>query len=295
MTEKQPTHRLNSQTKTVSLLLGCFSILIPGIVFAQVPNPSEGDTVGKYCSSGVCNSGTGPTLTPANYTSMAATPIGHIKLSQPCIGNNCNNIKQVTQLGKIGIQDSLACLTEFKHHINSTCLPYDILKQFDNTNPIFSGLWVDQPYEHRLKPKVKNHENFNPNPWVIMVDPNPDFTLNAKMIYVVDKSFTWINPDDTSVKGLLMKTHVDRFVTIDCNEATVAPSIPLINDTIHYLESGCTSTSYNDTKPIIQKEIPFSMDTINIKQQQEIKSAKSITANCITHKCETKKSALAKW
>src|SRR6185437_10644029 len=108
-------------------------------------------------------------------------------------------------------------------------------------------------------PKIKNHENFNSNPWAIMVDPNADFTTSAKMI-IVDTHFTWTNQNDTSDRGLSMKSYEDRFVASNCMEARLGPSLPLIEDTINYLESGCKSTNMNITKIITQKEIPFSYD-----------------------------------
>lgn len=265
MIERQPYHKLTALTSTASLiLLGCLSlILFSSPAFAQIANPSSGDTIAKYCSSGVCHTDSSGSSasnhsTPFNFTST--TPVGQLKLSQSCIGNNCNKITQVTKLGKIGIQLSQACEIEFKNKLKTTCLPYHDMRRFDNTNQFFAGVWVDLPYEHRLSPKIKNHEIFNPNPWTVMVDPNSDFTINAKMITVVDKSFTWINPADNSSGGIIAKTHVDRWVSPDCTQATVAPDLLLINDTINYMESGCTTTHYNDVKMLNQTIIPWNFN-----------------------------------
>ena len=259
MNERHPPHKRHAVSITISII-GCLSILLIPQVSAQVTNPSTGDTIATYCSSGICHTPGGSTVAiKPNLTSTRplASPIGSVKLSQSCIGNNCTNITSVQQLGKIGIQLSQVCLADLKNHLNSTCLNYNDLKPVDNTNPLWAGLWVEQPYEHRLQPKIKNHENFNPNPWVIMVDPNADFTLSAKMI-IVDTHFTWTNQNDSSNRGLSMKSYQDRYVSDDCQEARVGPSLALVEDTITYLESGCTTTNMNTTKMISQAEIPFS-------------------------------------
>lgn len=263
MTERQPPHKLNALPITLMTILGCLSILLIPQVSAQVANPSTGDTIQTYCSSGICHTPGGPTtIITRNSSSQQvppqATQIGTVKLSQSCIGNFCSKLNQTTQLGKISLKISQVCETLLKNNMSNTCLDYKVLRIFDNTNPIFSGKWIDQPYFHRLPPLIRNHEIFNPNPWAIMADPNSDFQINSKLITVEDGSFPWVDKNDSSVGGLVTKTHVDRYVTSDCNEALVAPDLPLIQDTITYLESGCTTTTYNDTKLTTQKEIPFS-------------------------------------
>lgn len=257
--ERHPPHKRHVIPITISII-GCLSILLMPSSFAQVTNPSTGDTVGTYCSSGVCHTPGGvinPTRPNVTITIPVNNTVGTVKLTQSCIGKICNKITTVQQIGKIGIQLSMVCLAELKSHTNSSCLNYNDLKQFDNTNPLYAGLWVEQPYEHRLAPKIRNHENFNPNPWAIMVDPNADYTTSAKMI-IVDTHFTWTNQNDSSDRGLQMKSYVDRYVSDNCVEARVGPSLPLIQDTITYLESGCTTSNMNTTKIISQKEIPFS-------------------------------------
>ena len=260
MKERQPSHKRHVIPIAISII-GCLSILLLPQSFAQVTNPSTGDTVGTYCASGVCHT-PGAVINPVRPNVTIAIPVnntvGTVKLTQSCIGDTCNKITTLHQLGKIGIQLSQVCLSELKSHLNSTdCLNYNDLKQFDNTNPLWAGLWVEVPYEHRLPPKIKNHENFNPNPWAIMVDPNADYTTSAKMI-IVDTHFTWTNQNDSSNMGLQMKSYQDRYVSPDCNEARVGPSLPLTEDTITYLESGCVTTNMNTTKITTQKEIPFS-------------------------------------
>ena len=236
MNERQPPHKRHVIPITISLM-GCLSILLISPVYAQVTNPTNENTISKYCSSGTCS--TGPIIN-FNYSAIQSS----------------NSLKFPNL---IGIQLSQACITMLKNHINSTCLTYNDLKQFDNTNPVWSGQWVDSPYYHRLNPKVKNQFSFNLNnqPNTVMVDPDSSFMAYAKMITVENGNFTWINPNDQSIGGLTTLTHVDRYL-LGCDNAIVAPNLSLIQDTIKYLESSCTTTSFNDTKLNTHTEIPFS-------------------------------------
>ena len=304
MTERHPPHKRHVIPITISII-GCLSILVTSQAYAQVTNPSTGDTIAQYCSNGICHTpGTNQVI---NRTSLSIQPIqnndtiGSLKLTQSCIDNKCNHITSIQQLGKIGIQLSQVCLRDAIFNLTTTCLNYSDLKPLDNTIPFFAGQWVDKPYEHRLPPKIRNHENFNPNPWAIMVDPNADFTKISKMI-IVDTHFTWTNQNDSSDRGLSMKSYQDRYVSSDCNEARVGPSLQLIQDTITYLESGCTTTNMNTTKIISQKDIPFSYDnsysTLHLDTYfKSILHGHTITTNstrttgglgpqnCITHIC----------
>ena len=307
MNERHPPQKRHAVSITISII-GCLSILLMPSIFAQVTNPSTGDTIAQYCSNGTCHTpGTNQVI---NRTSQSVQPIqnndtvGSLTLTQSCIDKTCNKIVSVQQLGKIGIQLSQVCLRDAIFNLTTTCLNYNDLKPLDNTIPFFAGQWVHKPYEHRLAPKIRNHENFNQNPWAIMVDPNADFTTSAKMI-IVDTHFTWTNQNDTADRGLAMKSYKDRYVSDDCNEARVGPSLPLIQDTITYLESGCTSTSMNTTKIISQAEIPFSYDnsfsTLHLDTYyKSILHGHTITTNsslttgglgpqdCIRHTCSFK-------
>lgn len=148
----------------------------------------------------------------------------------------------------IGVQDSQACITLIKNHLPNHCLPYDKLKPIDTTNPAIAGKWVNDTYYHRLKPQVIDHYRFTNNNWVVMVDPNGDFSARAKMITVTGDNFTWINPDDVVTDNKQRIEHVNRFVSASCDQATVAPIFSLVQDTVNYLENGCKYSSYNDTR-----------------------------------------------
>lgn len=264
----------------IVLLLVFSTISSFGLAYASGPIvPTGNNTVTQYCLNGICS--TSHTL-PWNAT---------IGLNQP--GMYTHGISQrLSPL--IGIQDTQVCLKLIKANSSNHCLTYDKLKSLDNTNPAFAGQWVQQPYYHRLAPKVLNHYNFNPNKFIVMVDPDPDFTARARMIYVTDKNFTWVNPNDVSTNNMI-KIYVNRSIS-DCSIATVAPIPSLVNDTLHYMESGCTKTSYNDTQIGYMKQIPF--DFANCTQchyQTWLSQAKQITQNCITQKCTPLKDPNSRW
>lgn len=247
--------------------------LLPS-TFAQAPGPevpTGNNTVTQYCLKGICS--TGAQTFTFNAT-IGLNPVGQYP----------NGIPQNLSV-LIGIQDIKACLIMFEHNITSHCIPYNKLKVFDNTNPLYAGQWVSFPYYHREPPRVLNHYNFNPNPFIQMVDPDPDFTARARMVYVTNDNFTWINPDENGTNYTL-KAHVNRAV-LNCETATVAPIMSLIADTIKYMESGCTKTSYNDTIIMHQTPSPFYLDTNNMKQVNYASHFNNVTrlGNCITQKC----------
>jgi len=226
------------------------------------------------------------------------------------ITNQSSTGLYVSKSQMIGIQLSQGCQIMEKNHIKSNCITYDRIKFLDNTNPLWSGLWVNDTWYHRLAPHVKNHEMMNLNTFVVMVDPNPDFTTRAKMIVIQSDNFTWINPDDGVGNNHTRIEHVNRMIT-DCSQATVAPAISLIKDTLLYLENGCTHTNYNDKILIKTGNQPFSFVNPYSTLHQDT-YLKSILhnhlsyngnhtsggigpSNCITHYCTPVKNPYANW
>jgi hypothetical protein len=197
----------------------------------------------------------------------------------------------------IGVQNSQACITMLIHHIPNHCIPYNKQLQFDTTNKLISGMWINDTYYHRLPPKIIDHYRFTPNPWVVMVDPNNDFTTRAKMITVQADNFTYINPDEV-VNGHTRHEYDNRFVYTNCQSAIVAPNLFIIEDTINYLESGCTVTHYNETRTILLHDTPTDITKTQAwKNQQWYSQAKQVTKDCIRHKCDnlTDPNKKAKW
>ena len=226
------------------------------------------------------------------------------------ITNQTANGMYISHSQMIGIQISQVCATMEKNHMKSNCITYDKIKQFDNTDPTYAGQWVNDTWYHRLAPRISNHEVMNLNPFVIMVDPNNSFTTRAKMIIVQSDNFTWINPDEAVGNNHTRIEHHNRQVS-NCEQASVAPDINLIKDTVIYLESGCTITKYNDKVLIKTGNLPFSF--VNPYSSLHYNSMlKNLLhghsgfggnhtaggigpSNCITIKCEIPKNPYAKW
>lgn len=282
--ERQPLgyHKRPYALTSESLaLLGCLSLLLfLGSANAQVTNPSTGDTIARYCSNGVCNTGGTPVI---NHTAT-----NHV-LTFPKIKPNL-----------IGIQLSSTCFTYAKNNMKSSCFNYKDLLQFDNTNQYLAGKFTDKPYFHRLPSPVKNFWAFLDQN-AVMVDPSREFTINAKMIIVNPQNFTWIDPSEDGLKGgQLARYHENRLMN-GCDEAQVSSNYTLIRDTIIYMSSNCTVTSFNNTKTITQKEIPFTYN--NPYSSLHLSSYLGTIfnhhsyftgnhtasglgpSNCITHKC----------
>jgi hypothetical protein len=279
--------RYNLLTSTTAVLL---LLVVAACLFLQNSYAVD-STQTTYCNKGKCSIGTSTLKT--NST---------LGIYSPGLYTGPNGVF-IKNSQRIGIQLSQTCLIMEKNNITSNCLSYEKIKPFDTTNPFYAGLWIETPYYHRGPPKVLDAYKFQTGSFVVMVDPDPLFTTKARMIIVWDQNFTFVNPDDISKGGLVTVTHVNRFVS-NCEFATVAPNLWLINDTIHYLESNCIKTHYNDTKITYHAEIPISYDNpySSLKQQQMLQKygitlggGKHLMGghtikfdNCITKNCDIK-------
>lgn len=261
-------------------------ILLAGISFSLAysqtspgpsnPNPGP-NTVTQYCYNGVCN------------TNMSS-PHFNETIGQYAVGNYSNGIS-LSKSHMIGIQLSQTCIRMQEQGIPNHCLTYDELKPLDNTNPLFAGLWTDKNYPHRMAPRASNFWIGQNTTWIVMVDPTADFSTRARMITVEDNNFAWFNPDDNNTRNnqtgdyLPISTHQGRAV-FSCSISTVAPNLWLVNDTLHYLESGCTKTNYNDTIVSYQKTLPldynsWNMKTLNWLSHFAFNGTSRLAENCI--------------
>lgn len=200
----------------------------------------------------------------------------------------------------IGIQLSQACVKMETNHVKSNCLSYDTLKQFDRTNSLLAGPWVNDTWYHRAAPH-NTYQLYNLDPWVVFVDPSSDYTTHSKMIIVQSSNFTFINPAEIVGANHTRTEYHNRFVS-SCNEALVAPNLFLINDTINYLKSGCKTTNYNDTVKVSTPAFQWSYDNpySTLHYYNYLKSIyhKAINTfnqtggkgleDCIHHKCNYK-------
>lgn len=219
------------------------------------------------------------------------------------ITNQTGHTYYLSKSPMIGIQLSPTCLILIKNHMKTDCPTYDKLKPLDNTNPEWAGQWVNTTYYHRELPRVSNHYLMNTNPFIVMVDPDPNFTTIAKMIIIQSGNFTYINPYESVGNNHTRNEYNNRFVS-GCTTATVAPILSLIEDTVHYIESSCKITSYNEKVSVKTNDTPFDYNNpySSLHLENYLKSlmhghGSSVgnhTAgglglnNCINYKCDIK-------
>jgi len=227
---------------------------------------SYGSTISLYCADGVCHT----------------SGITAIKKA---------NIVKTQSIHKIGIQLSQSCITLEKNHIKSNCLTYDKLKQFDNSNSLLGGVWVNDTWYHRLNAHVKNaYQFYNLKEYLVMVDPDSSFTTGSKMIIVQSNNFAFMNPFQTVGSNHTATSTNNRYVS-NCAEAQVISNIDLIKDTIAYLENNCTSTQYNTTKIIQTPYFAFDLHSTMIKSLSwlhQFKNTTKFTQDCRYVKCDFK-------
>ena len=245
--------------------------LVPSLIFILVGighafadySPGNGNTtLAQYCINGTCST---PNYNLANFT---------------IVGN-------FTKGDYVGIVLSQACINMESNNITSDCITYDRLKNLENVNPLLKGVWVNNPYPHKIYPTFKGVWNYYDGPPVILVDPPSDFMKRARILTVQSNSFTWQSPNDINNNTQLVQ-HLNRFVQSDCNEGIVSSDYRLIRDTVLYMMSGCTKSNYNDVKIIHRAEIPFDLDTMNVKTltyMHNWNNKTKITTLCIYSKC----------
>lgn len=230
-------------------------------------HPSYASTISLYCADGVCH-------TPGTVAAI----------------NKANLIK-INTIHKIGIQLSQSCITLEKHQIKSNCLTYDKLKEFDNSNSLLGGQWVNDTWFHRLNAHVKNaYQYYDSNKYLVMVDPDASFTTGAKMIIVQSGSFVFTDPNQVVGKNHTATATNNRYVS-NCAEAQVSSDLNLVNDTISYLENGCKTSSFNAIKIVKTPYFAFDMHSIMIKALSwihQFKNTTKFTSDCIHTHCSYK-------
>lgn len=160
----------------------------------------------------------------------------------------------------IMIVPSESCQNMIKFHMKTDCPTDDMLLKYDTSNQKISGHFIIQNGNTiRDKPEVKNHYLFyqtqtvcvdcagdymNPDLFQIIIIEPHGFTYVDK--YAVISNNKWLSYSDRHMAG--------------CNTATIGYSDSLLNDTIKYMESNCTQTSFNSTKTNIIPDQPWSYD-----------------------------------
>lgn len=151
----------------------------------------------------------------------------------------------------ITIDLSNQCLALVKHNQTSECPTYKKILPYDNSNQMLSGKFVttDNFFHRQLTNTINHWGLYAPGTWIVMIDPDYNAIIHSKEISLVP-SLTYIIKDQTVGSNHTRNEYHDRYVDPGCTSAEIVYSDFLLNDTIHYLESGCTITKYNETKII---------------------------------------------
>lgn len=254
-------------------------IIISGsisLVYGQVQNqqiggpivPQGNSTLQQYCWNGTCQTPNG-----INNGTVAGNDTSH------------NELK--SQYNIIMIIPSEGCTNAYKNHVKTSCPPLQDLVKYDNSNQKVSGYFYsrDGLTLERSNPQMKNHwqyytytnktitcvyctgnylttdlyktiilqqaDSFEyaPHNYVSTPYTIPQYNQSAGNFtnYVIQ-----VNEADVGLTTLFNRS------VVGCNTATIAYSDELLNDTIHYLESGCKVTHFNQTKTYSPPNTPWS-------------------------------------
>lgn len=252
--------------------LALFLLVITIPVYAQVQGgpivPQGNNTIAQYCWNGTCQTPNG-----INNGTISSNDTSH------------NELK--SQYNIIMIIPSEVCTNAFKYHAKSDCPPLANITKYDNSNQKISGYFysLDGKTIERSKPEVKNHWQYYgyTNHTIICVYCTGNYLttdLYKTIILQQSDSFEYAPHNYVSVPYIIpqfnytsgnftnyviqvneadagLTTKLNRDV-VGCNTATIAYSDALLNDTIHYLESGCKSTNFNQTKTYVSPNSPWS-------------------------------------
>ena len=147
------------------------------------------------------------------------------------------------------------------------CVSFDSLKRFDNAPPILGNLTEKGRV---YGPMADNPEWLrNTNKTVIILDPPYKISQKAQMIHIVAQ-MPAINY--TVSKNSLTFYHT-RYVDESCTSATITGSnlIPILEDTIQYLKSGC-----KDTKLISKSVQALNHTKINLASSAKYQELKAL-------------------
>lgn len=251
-------------------------ILLIGVHSSYAINDN---TISQYCSNGTCSTGGTPSV-PTNYIhSNYHAPILFVNLSQTCENMIKNNI--------------------------TGCPTLDQLAPFDTSNQNISGKIIKIGNDTlRTKPQVKSNWLYyaSSSKKIVCIECNADVIVmqQSQQIIINPTGFSFVDQILNVTKGQWI-SYSDRFMQ-GCDTATISNNMKLLNDTIHYMLSGCvTKTNFNGTishnvyVSAWQYDNPFS----TLHQNQYLKdimhnhlsyngnktSGGIGPSDCITHRC----------
>jgi hypothetical protein len=200
----------------------------------------------------------------------------------------------LTKFNILAVEYSTGCSTALKHNVTTSCPTLDKIWKYDTSNTKISGkLLLSNGVFSRSEPQVKNHfQWYGGMPMVVCIDCKVDLARPGivKTIYLESSDFIYIDKTQEVKNSHTVYSYQKRSVTPDCYSATIAYNDTLLSDTIKYLLSNCSITSFNGTMSSSIKQTPSDFkDCISCNQKAyDDASLKIVKAqNCIIHICKT--------
>ena len=169
----------------------------------------------------------------------------------------------------ITVELAPTCLRLAKLNASSLCPTYSDLEAFDTTNKKTAGKFsFDGLYYHRGEPLYKNYQFSYPvhkYPLVVCVDCSENIIKSSKIIFVKSSGdFKYVLKSQHKLINFTRYENEARYID-DCFVATIAWSPTLLNDTIHFMNSGCKgnmtkAVGFNETKSILMKPSKLTYD-----------------------------------
>lgn len=182
----------------------------------------------------------------------------------------------------VSIIYSDSCLTQIKHNMTSSCGPgYGYLSKYDTTNPKVSGKFIlKDGMIQRDKPMIKNHILFYKGN-VTIIDPDIYTKERTDLIIIEGKTLAWKSNDDRRVIENTIISYHGRYME-GCSVAHIKWDEALLQDTIRYLQNGCTWTEFDNK---VVKKNPYSKlsyDGLWYKHLKYLEDAKKLKGtNCL--------------
>ena len=237
--------------------------------YAQEAGPtiqSTPNTITQYCSSGTCSTGGTQSIQSGYTTSTTHIPVLLVKLSK-----TCETLNKLNQTG---------------------CPKVSSIIKYDTSNQKISGKFITKNgITIREPPQVKNNWLYytNSDKMIICVECTFDVTSStqAKQIIIEPDYFTYIDKNAIVTKNL-WSSYSNRYMQ-GCDVATIGNIPGLLNDTINYMLSNCTKTSFNTTSNHVIPDQPWSYDNpySSLHQQAQVNKIKAIggLGLCLQNQC----------
>lgn len=206
----------------------------------------------------------------------------------------------------VGLQLSGACIAALKAHSVTNCPTYKDVVYADNSNTRLSGGfgYVNGFYERLpnfFKQNIAYYYSLHRN--VVLVDPPQDIADKIPMIQIYNVLPTFadkyqdLNSSRTNSTNGFKTLHQYRY-TQDCRGLTaITFSKAIVNDTISYIQSGCTKTNLNTLVIVPNNTIqtdPTKSALWQFQQAMNLEKKTVATKDCRYVKCDASVSG-KKW